>query len=254
MKSLEIKKLRVAIGGTRILQDVSLSMAPREIHAIMGPNGSGKSTFAATIMGRPDCAVQSGSIRLFGKEIRKLDPEKRAHAGLFMSFQHPVEVPGLSTEHFLRTAYNTTHPRTRLGPVEFRTRFEMYANRLRISIDLARRFLNEGFSGGERKKLEVLQMLVLEPRVVVLDEIDSGLDVDALKLIAQAIRARARKGTSVLLITHYARILKYLKPDRVHILIGGTIVKSGRAALANAIERRGYEKSVDGTKIVRRNS
>lgn len=241
MNSLEIKKLAVSVGGKRILRGLDLKIKLGEIHVIMGPNGSGKSTLASTVMGHPNFKITQGSVLLFGKNIKNISPDKRAHQGLFLSFQYPVEVAGLSIEHFLRTAYNSINPRKLLSPLEFHKLFEEKMELLHIRKDLDNRFLNEGFSGGEKKKLEILQMAVLNPKVAILDETDSGLDIDALKAVAQGIKKIKTAKMSILIITHYFRILRYIKPDKVHIMLNGRIIKSGTKELAAQVERKGYD-------------
>lgn len=243
MNSLEIKKLKVSIENKQILKGLDIKIKPGEIHALMGPNGSGKSTLASTIMGHPSFNIESGIIKLFNKNIKILSPEDRAKQGLFLSFQYPVEVPGLSVEHFLRTAFNNLHPKEKLSLLEFHELFEEKMKLLHIHKDLGGRSLNEGFSGGEKKKLEILQLAVLNPRVAILDETDSGLDIDALKIVANGIKqvSKINKKLSVLIITHYFRILKHIKPDFVHIMIDGQIVKSGKKDLATQVEKRGYD-------------
>ena len=241
MNSLKIKNLKVSVEGKEILKGLDLKIEPGEIHVLMGPNGSGKSTLASTIMGHPNLKITQGSIFLFGKSIKNLAPDKRAQQGLFLSFQYPVEVAGLSIEHFLRTAYNSMNPKKSLSPLKFRKLFEEKMQLLSIRKDLANRFLNEGFSGGEKKKLEILQMAVLNPKVAILDETDSGLDIDALKIVTQGIKKIKTARMSILVITHYFRMLRHIKPDKVYIMLDGRIVKSGGKELAVQVERRGYD-------------
>lgn len=244
MKALEIKNLSVGVGGKEILKHLNLSLKPGEIHALMGPNGSGKSTLASVIMGHPGFLIKRGGIWVYKKRLNNLDPEERAKLGVFLSFQYPVEVPGLSIENFLRLAYNNLHPHKKLSVLEFHQLFINKLKALHIRKDLAGRSLNEGFSGGEKKKWEILQMAVLEPRLAVLDETDSGLDIDALKEVTAGLKKlkQTRPGKmSVLIITHYFRILHYINPDFVHVMIDGRIVKSGRKNLANLVEKRGYD-------------
>ncbi len=241
MKSLEIKKLKVSVEGKKIINGLDLTIRTGQVHALMGPNGSGKSTLSSAIMGHPGYQITGGTIVVFGKRINAWSPEKRAQQGVFLSFQYPVEIPGLSIEHFLRTAFNNLYPKKKLSPLQFRALLEEKMELLHVRRDLGDRSLNEGFSGGEKKKLEILQMAVLQPRLAILDETDSGLDIDALKNVAHGIGAIRSSTTSVLLITHYFRILRYIKPDFVHILINGRIVKSGDRKLASEVERRGYD-------------
>ncbi len=241
VNSLEIRNLKVTVEGKKILKGLDLKIQPGEIHVIMGPNGSGKSTLASTVMGHPDFKITQGAVLLFGKSIKNISPDKRAQQGLFLSFQYPVEVAGLSIEHFLRTAYNSINLKKLLSPLEFRKLFEEKMKLLSIGKDLANRFLNEGFSGGEKKKLEILQMAVLNPKVAILDETDSGLDIDALKAVTQGIKKIKTAKMSILVITHYFRMLRYIKPDKVHIMLNGKIVKSGGKELAIQVERKGYD-------------
>ena len=255
---LKIKNLTCSIKDKQILKGVDLSVGRGEIHVLMGPNGSGKSTLAQVLMGSSQFMVHSSQFSFNGKDLTKLTPDKRAKLGIFLGFQHPVEVPGVSVFSFLRKAANviarsetTKQSKKRLprfarndGLSRFREELLEYASSLKLSDDFLSRSLNEGFSGGEKKRNEVLQLLALSPKLAILDEIDSGLDVDGLKLIAEAIKQFTvhSSQSSVILITHYARILKYLKPDFVHVMVDGKIVKSGRAKLASEIEEKGYEK------------
>ena len=241
MSLLQIKNLKVSIEGKKILKGVSLTVPPGKIHALMGPNGSGKSTLASVVMGHPSYQIDGGTIFFGGKNIKKLPAEDRAKLGLFLSFQYPAEIAGLSIEHFLRTAYNNIYPRAKLRPLEFHKLCMEKVNELKVRKDLAGRYLNAGFSGGEKKKLEILQLAVLRPRLALLDETDSGLDIDALKSVAQGVKKVKDKKMGVLIITHYFRILKHIVPDQVHIMIDGKIVKTGSRKLASEVERRGYD-------------
>ena len=242
MKSLEIKNLHAqTIDGKQILNGVSLNIKQGEIHTIMGPNGGGKSTLALVLMGHPGYVVTQGKIILNGKDITKLTPDKRAKLGLFLGFQYPVEVPGVNFANFLRMAVNEEKQKNdQLSPIAFRNLLLEKAKKLSVSDEIVKRMLNEGFSGGEKKKAEILQLSLLKPNFAILDEPDSGLDVDALKYIAKTINDLDFP-LGLLLITHYQRILKYIKPDFVHILLKGKIVKSGKASLAAQIEKDGYE-------------
>lgn len=243
MKLLEIKNLKVNIGSKKIIKGLDLNIKPGEIHALMGPNGSGKSTLASTIMGHPSYEIKSGSIKSQGKNIKNLSPEERAKLGIFLSFQYPVEVPGLSVPHFLRSAYNNLHPKNQLDPIKFAKYFKEKSKLLNIKKDLAERSLNEGFSGGEKKKLEILQLAILNPKLAILDETDSGLDIDALRAVSEGIKKvkKDNKQMGVLIITHYFRILNHIKPDFVHIMKDGKILKSGKKELATQVEKKGYD-------------
>ncbi|XOU94027.1 MAG: Fe-S cluster assembly ATPase SufC [Candidatus Kerfeldbacteria bacterium] len=243
MKLLEIKKIKINIGKKNIIKGLDLDIKPGEIHALMGPNGSGKSTLASTIMGHPSFHVISGVIKSQGKNIKNMSPEDRAKLGIFLSFQYPVEVPGLSVPHFLRSAYNNLHPKDKLSPLEFSKYFETKIKMLKIKKDLAERSLNEGFSGGEKKKLEILQLAVLNPKLAILDETDSGLDIDALRTVSEGIKKvqKENKKMGILIITHYFRILNHIKPDYVHIMKDGKILKSGKEVLAAQVEKKGYD-------------
>lgn len=256
--SLTISNLYVSIGPKKILQGLSLKVRAGEVHAVMGPNGSGKSTLAYAIMGHPAYAT-NGKICIDKKNISQLLTEERAKAGLFLALQNPIAVPGVSVMQLLRTAYqelhttkqskqDTTHnpllARRWLGAgmtiLEFTAMVKKYAGQLHIDESFLSRGIHDGFSGGEKKKIEMLTALVLVPKFAIFDEIDTGLDVDALKIVAKGIEALVKKGTGVIIITHYRRILKYVKPDVVHVLVKGKIVKTGSAALARVIEEKGY--------------
>ncbi len=239
-KSLKISGLKVSRDGKEIIKGVDLEVPAGELHVLMGPNGSGKSTLAGALAGHPKCVITAGRIALDGKDITKLPPDARARAGLFLSLQYPPEIAGLSVSNFLRAAVNAGRQKP-LGVVEFHELLKRKMAELKIDEAFAARGLNEGFSGGEKKRVEMLQMSVLEPKFAVLDETDSGLDVDALKVVTAAIEARRRAGSGVLVITHYARILDHLSPDRVRVMAGGRIVRTGGAELAKEIERSGFE-------------
>lgn len=240
-QTLAIKNLHVRIDQTPILRGVDLTIQPGTIHALMGPNGSGKSTLASVIAGNPGYTVTRGSITYGSARLKKLSPDQRAQHGIFLSFQYPVAVPGLSLEHFLRTAYNNTHRGTPLSALDFHRHIEAKMNLLNMKADFASRALNDGFSGGEKKKSEILQLAVLEPTLAILDETDSGLDIDALRAVAKGITKLMNPRLGVLIITHYVRILRYIKPDYVHVMSAGRIITSGKRALAHQIERRGYD-------------
>lgn len=241
--SLAINNLQVSVDARDILHDVSIEIQPGEVHAIMGPNGSGKSTLANTLAGHPKYSLKSGEVLLDGQPIHNLPPEKRAQAGLFLSMQYVPEIPGVSVTNFLRTA-KAAIMGEKLHPVKFHKELIMKMSELGIDKKFARRALNVGFSGGEKKKLEALQLAVLDPKYAILDETDSGLDVDALRAVCDGINAFRTQEKGILVITHYNRILEYLQPDHVHVMVDGKIVKSDGAALAKEIEEKGYEQIV----------
>ena len=235
---LEIKDLDVSVDGNKILKNINLEIKEGEIHALMGPNGSGKSTLAHVIMGNPKYTVDKGSIVFNGQDLLNLKSEERAKLGIFLAFQHPVEVSGVNVFNFLRTAYTKLHSEE-IDIEEFEKVIVKKLKMLGMSEYFISRYLNDGFSGGEKKKFEVLQMLILRPKIAILDEIDSGLDVDSLKTISKLIKGLT-KNTGILLITHYERILKYIKPHFVHVIIDGKIVESGNSTLVSIIEKNGY--------------
>jgi Fe-S cluster assembly ATP-binding protein len=237
---LEIEDLHVAVEGKEILRGVTLTVPQGEVHALMGPNGSGKSTLASVIMGRPGYMVTNGDVRYRGESLLKLTADKRAQMGLFLAFQYPVEVPGVSIVNFLRSAYNATR-QEQLSALAFRKHLKAKMALVGVDDDMVRRYVNQGFSGGEKKRMETLQLAVLEPEMAILDETDSGLDIDALKAVATGIEGLTGPDLGVLLITHYQRILNYITPDHVHVLMGGRIVKSGGPELAKHLEEKGYE-------------
>jgi len=240
---LEIRNLAVAVGGTPILHGIDLVVPDGEVHALMGPNGSGKSTLAYVLAGREDYEVTSGSIRYDGRDLLAMEPEERAAAGVFLAFQAPVELPGVGNANFLRTALNAVR-RVRgepdLDAVQFLRIARAEAKRLSMPDDMLRRNVNVGFSGGEKKRNEVLQMAILRPRLAILDETDSGLDIDALKIVAGGVNELRGPDFSALVITHHQRLLDHIVPDRVHVLTGGRIVRSGGPELAQELEARGY--------------
>lgn len=247
---LSIKNLQVSIAETPILKGISLSVKPGEVHAIMGPNGSGKSTTAATLAGHPDYTVTGGDVHIDGNSILELSPDQRAQVGLFLAFQYPVEVPGVKVQNFLRHAHQARfadQPEKQFKKtLDFRKHLQSLAAELQIDVTLLTRGLNEGFSGGEKKQLEILQMAVLEPKVAILDETDSGLDIDAIKKVSAGVLKIIKKyNTGVLVITHYKRILEYLKPDFVHVMIKGEIVQSGGPELVDTLEASGYAKLLE---------
>jgi Fe-S cluster assembly ATP-binding protein len=242
-KTLIIDDLHVkTIEGKEILKGVSLVMRQSEIHVVMGPNGGGKSTLAQAVMGHPDFIVTKGQILIDGKNITKFSPDRRAKLGIFLGFQYPTEIPGVNFASFLRMAVNEKKTaKEKISPIAFRNIMIQKAKELALSEDIPKRFLNESFSGGEKKKAEILQMALLKPSFAILDEPDSGLDVDALRYISKTIE-NLDFPLGIMLITHYQRIFHYLKPDFVHILIDGKIIKSGDASLAKKIEKSGYEE------------
>jgi len=241
---LEIKNLRACIDNNEILKSLNLTINRGEIHAIMGPNGSGKSTFSKIIAGHPAYQVLGGDILFKGSSILDLDPEKRSHLGIFLAFQYPIEIPGVSNEDFLRLAYNSKQKflnKPEVDPIEF---FSIINEKLKLvnmsSVFLSRN-VNEGFSGGEKKRNEILQMILLESELSILDETDSGLDIDALKIISNGINTFMDSNKAIILITHYQRLLDYIKPDFVHVMQNGKIIKTGNSELAKELELKGYE-------------
>ncbi|MEK7631502.1 MAG: Fe-S cluster assembly ATPase SufC [Patescibacteria group bacterium] len=237
--SLIVRNVHVTVEGKPILRGVSLQVQAGEVHALMGPNGSGKSTLANALMGHPRYGITEGSVEVDGKNITALPADERAQAGLFLSFQYPVEIPGVSVQNFLRTAWRSLHS-GQLDHKAFSTRLQKAVADLQIEPTFVKRAVNEGFSGGEKKRLEMLQLAVLQPKYAILDETDSGLDVDALKVVAQGVQAARAAGIGILLITHYSRILEFVAPDHVHVLTNGRITQSGGKDLAYDIERVGY--------------
>jgi Fe-S cluster assembly ATP-binding protein len=236
-----IDNVTVSIEGKKIIDGLSLTIAPGEVHALMGPNGSGKSSLANAIMGHPRYNV-AGTVTLDGQEVLSLSADERAKLGLFLSFQHPLEIPGVTVENFLRMARNSVK-KTNISVLEFHKFLKMKLEELKIEQAFATRYLNEGFSGGERKRMEILQMSVLEPKYVILDETDSGLDVDALKVVAEGINRLKASGCGILIITHFNRVLKLVEPDKVHVLLDGKITKSGNKELAHETELQGYRET-----------
>lgn len=242
---LDVDNLHVAVGGAEILKGLTLHVPAGETHAIMGPNGSGKSTLAYALSGRDGYEITQGGAKLDGADLLALKPEERAAKGLFLSLQYPVEIPGLSTIAFLKAALNAQRKARGLEPMPAPDLLKLMrakAAALKIDAEMLKRPLNVGFSGGEKKRFEALQMAVLEPRFAILDETDSGLDIDALKIVAENVNALRAPDRALLVITHYQRLLDYIKPDRVHVLAGGRIVASGGPGLALDLERDGYDK------------
>jgi len=241
---LEIKNLKATINTNEILKNLNLKVHSGEIHAIMGPNGSGKSTFSKVLAGHPAYEVLSGEILFKGKNILELDPEERSHLGIFLAFQYPIEIPGVSNEDFLRLAYNAKQKfknQPEVDPLEFLMIINQKLELVDMSPTFLSRNVNEGFSGGEKKRNEILQMVLLDSELSILDETDSGLDIDALKIISQGINTFMSKEKAIILITHYQRLLDYIKPDFVHVMRNGKIIKTGTAELAKELEIKGYE-------------
>lgn len=246
---LEIKNLTAGVGEKPILQGINLSIGPGEIHAVMGPNGSGKSTLAQVLAGRPGYVVTAGEVLYNGHDLLELPPEERAREGLFLAFQYPVEIPGVNSTYFLKAALNEVRKHRglpELDAVEFLAFVKDKINLLELDQSLLRRPVNEGFSGGEKKRNEIFQMAVLEPRLAILDETDSGLDIDALKIVAGGVNKLRSATSSQLIITHYQRLLNYIVPDFVHVLWQGRIVHSGGRELALELEERGYDWIIKG--------
>jgi len=241
---LEVSGLRAVVDGVEILKGVDLIVKSGEVHAIMGTNGSGKSTFAKVLAGHSAYQVTGGSVLFEGQNLFDLEPEERARAGVFLAFQYPIEIPGVSNSHFLRLAYNTLQSqrgRDELDPLEFEDFVREKMKLLEMNPNFLDRGVNEGFSGGEKKRNEILQMALLEPRLAILDETDSGLDIDALRIVTNGVNKLANKDNAIILVTHYQRMLNYIEPDYVHVMRGGRIVKTGGKELALDLETRGYD-------------
>ncbi|MCH2522658.1 MAG: Fe-S cluster assembly ATPase SufC [Dehalococcoidia bacterium] len=241
---LEVKDLYSTVSGKTILNGVNLSIKPGEVHAIMGPNGSGKSTLSYTLAGKPNYIVDSGDILFEDQSIIEMLPETRAQLGIFLSFQHPLEIAGVRMDQFMRSAYNSIQKQNNneeLDVLKFNRLLKSKSEELNVDSDLIQRFVNHGFSGGERKKNEILQMAVLDPKLMILDEPDSGLDIDAVRSVADGINKLRSESKSTVIITHYQRILNYVIPDYVHIFMDGKIIQSGDKTLALQVEEKGYE-------------
>ncbi len=241
---LKIENLQARIEEKEILKGINLNIKPGEVHAIMGPNGSGKSTLASVLAGREDYEVTGGSVDFLGKDLLELSPEDRAKEGLFLAFQYPVEIPGVSTTNFMKTALNEKRKYQGLDPLDAAQFLKLMKEKMKlVQIDqaLLSRSLNEGFSGGEKKRNEIFQMAMLEPKLAILDETDSGLDIDALRIVANGVNQLRSKDNAFLVVTHYQRLLEYIVPDYVHVLYKGRIVKSGTKELALELEEKGYD-------------
>jgi Fe-S cluster assembly ATP-binding protein len=262
---LVVQDLHVAVEGKEILKGLSLEVRKGEIHAIMGPNGSGKSTFANTLMGHPKYEVTSGDILFKGESVLELETDARSRAGLFMAFQYPVAIPGLTMANFLRAAINArlmppestgdgAMPKARKGisPREFRDLLREQMRLLKMDESFAQRYLNDGFSGGEKKRAEILQMALLKPEIAIMDETDSGLDIDALRIVSEGVNALSGPDLGVIVITHYNRILNYIKPDKVHVMVDGRIQAEGGPEMALELEARGYDWVREGSEEVTR--
>ncbi len=246
MSELIIRNLHVSIDGREILKGVDLSVKQGEVHALMGPNGTGKSTLSYTLMGHPAYEVTEGEVWFKEKNILELEPDERSHEGIFLAFQYPVAIPGVTLANFLRTAINSKlkaeNPDSKgIAIPEFRRLLKEKMDLLKMDHAFAGRYLNEGFSGGEKKRAEVLQMAALQPEIAIMDETDSGLDIDALRIVSEGVNALRGPGLGVLVITHYQRILNYIKPDYVHIMLNGRIVETGGSELALHLEEHGYD-------------
>ena len=241
---LKIRRLHAGIEGKEILKGINLEINPGEVHAIMGPNGSGKSTLASVLAGRKEYEVSQGSVEFFGKDLLEMSPESRAGEGLFLAFQYPVEIPGLSTINFIKTAVNEIRKyrgEEQLDAVAFLKMMKEKMALMDIEKSLLSRSLNEGFSGGEKKRNEIFQMVMLQPKLAILDETDSGLDIDAIRIVANGVNKLRSKDNAILVVTHYQRLLDYIIPDFVHVLYNGRIVKSGSKELAMELEEKGYD-------------
>ena len=241
---LEIRSLHASIGEKEILRGIDLTVKAGEVHAVMGPNGSGKSTLAQVLAGHPGYEVTEGEVLYDGRNLLEIDPEVRAQEGIFLAFQYPIEIPGVTNAYFLRSAYNEIRKAkgmTELDPLEFLDLMEEKTKVVEMDPAMMNRSVNTGFSGGEKKRNEILQMAVLEPRLAILDETDSGLDIDALKIVAQGVNALRKTDNATIVVTHYQRLLNYIVPDFVHVLANGRIVKSGGKELALELEEKGYD-------------
>lgn len=250
MSELRISQLQASAGANEILKGLDLVVRQGEVHAIMGPNGSGKSTLASVLMGHPQYEVTGGTVTIDDEDILSLSPDKRARLGIFLAFQYPSELPGVSLSQFLRQAYNAQREeKDQLGVLPFQQMLEEKIAQLKLDPNFLMRGVNEGFSGGEKKKVEILQMAVLQPRFAILDETDSGLDIDALRIVSEGVQQLLGPQLGVLIITHYQRILKYITPDHVHVLAKGKIIRSGDKTLADQLEAEGYDRILREAKV-----
>lgn len=241
---LEIDNLHASVDGTPIIKGLSLLVRAGEVHAIMGPNGSGKSTLSKVLAGHPDYEVKGGTVRFLGQDLLELEAEERARAGLFLAFQYPIEIPGVSNSAFLRQAYNTlavARGEDELDPIEFDDYIQERIKIVELAPNFLERSVNEGFSGGEKKRNEIVQMAVLNPKLAILDETDSGLDIDALKIVSSGVNKLSTPDNAVVMVTHYQRLLNYIVPDFVHVMADGRLIKTGGKELALELENRGYE-------------
>lgn len=245
---LDLKNIDASIGNKQIIKNFNLKINKNEIHVIMGPNGSGKSTLSKILAGHPSYSVDNGTIEFCEKDLLDMSPEIRSHEGVFLAFQYPIEISGVTNYDFLRIAYNEKRKykkENELDPLEFMELTQKTIQKLKMKPEFLNRNLNEGFSGGEKKRNEILQMLLLDPKLIILDEIDSGLDIDAIKIICDGIVNNLAKDSSLIVITHYPKILNYLKPTHVHIMIDGKIVKTGNLELIDYLEKEGYESFIN---------
>src|SRR5512133_1619003 len=245
---LEIKNLHASVNGKEILKGINLTVRAGEVHAVMGPNGSGKSTLAQVLAGHPAYEVTGGQVTYMGQDLLEMEPEERAQAGVFLAFQYPVEIPGVSNAYFLRSAYNEVRKARGLeeaDPLEFLDVMDQKLKLVEMDEAMLSRSVNTGFSGGEKKRNEILQMAILEPKLAILDETDSGLDIDALRIVADGVNTLKRPDNATIVVTHYQRLLNYIVPDFVHVLAGGRIVKSGGKELAHELEAKGYDWLLD---------
>jgi Fe-S cluster assembly ATP-binding protein len=241
---IKIKNLHANISGKQILKGLNLHVKQGEVHAIMGPNGAGKSTLARILAGHPAYTVTEGEILFRGKDLLEMEPDERSHAGLFMSFQYPLEIPGVNNVEFLRTAYNSKRKalsQSEMSIQDFDKLLDAKMALMEVKLEFKERNLNEGFSGGEKKRNEILQMAILEPYLAILDETDSGLDIDAMRIVAKGVKKILNKDMSMILITHYQRLLDYIEPNKVHVMVDGRIVQSGGSELAKKLEEKGYD-------------